>query len=222
MVLVHAPHEGAPRLHVLDELDGIVGARAEGEGAAAAEGAGDAGARLLAAILTEMDGLDAGSGAGAASAASAEAPAASGGAGTAAGSTPVGAGAGAGAGGGLLVVATTNRPGALDPALTRPGRLDVSLHVPPPDAEGRAEVLAVHTRGIALAQDADLAALARDFRAGGMTGADLRGVVREAAMSALREDMSAPAVAHRHLEAALAAAAPAAAAASAARAFALP
>ena len=51
---------------------------------------------------------------------------------------------------GVLVVGATNRPGALDPALLRPGRLDVQVEVPLPDAAGRAEVLAVHTRGVPL------------------------------------------------------------------------
>jgi transitional endoplasmic reticulum ATPase len=60
----------------------------------------------------------------------------------------------------VLLLAATNRPAGLDPALLRPGRLDVLLYVPPPDGEGRLEVLRLHTRGMPLAPDVDLAALA--------------------------------------------------------------
>jgi hypothetical protein len=55
------------------------------------------------------------------------------------------------AGGSVLVVATTNRPGAMDAALMRPGRLDLVLYVPPPDCAGRAAALRVHARGVPLA-----------------------------------------------------------------------
>eukprot|EP00955_Chlamydomonas_euryale_P059956 357554-Chlamydomonas_euryale.AAC.11 len=69
---------------------------------------------------------------------------------------------------GVLVLAATNRPAAVDAALMRPGRLDVQLYVPPPDAAGRADVLRVHTKGMPLAQDVDLNALAVDTE--GFTG----------------------------------------------------
>ena len=110
------------------------------------------------------------------------------------------------AGNDVLVVATTNRPEALDAALTRPGRLDLALYVPPPDLEGRLAALRVHARDVPLAADADLEDVAR--RTERFTGAELRGVVREAAMAALREDMNAAEVGRRHLESALAAANP--------------
>ena len=110
------------------------------------------------------------------------------------------------AGNEVLVVATTNRPEALDAALMRPGRLDLVLYVPPPDLEGRLAALRVHARDVPLAPDADLEDVAR--RTERFTGAELRGVVREAAMAALREDMNAAVVGRRHLEAALAAANP--------------
>jgi SpoVK/Ycf46/Vps4 family AAA+-type ATPase len=61
---------------------------------------------------------------------------------------------------GVLLLAATNRPAGLDPALLRPGRLDVLLYVPPPDREGRLEVLWLHTRGMPLAPDVDLGHLA--------------------------------------------------------------
>ena len=63
---------------------------------------------------------------------------------------------------GVLVLAATNRPAAIDAALMRPGRLDVQLYVPPPDLAGRLEVLRVHTAGMPLAEDVDLAELAAD------------------------------------------------------------
>ncbi len=63
---------------------------------------------------------------------------------------------------GVLVLAATNRPGALDPALLRPGRFDALLYVPPPDEAGRLEALCIHTRSMPLAADVELAALAAD------------------------------------------------------------
>ncbi len=62
---------------------------------------------------------------------------------------------------GVVVLAATNRPGALDAALVRPGRLDLLLFVPPPDAAGRLATLRIHTRSMPLAPDVDLPALAR-------------------------------------------------------------
>lgn len=61
---------------------------------------------------------------------------------------------------GVLTLAATNRPGALDPALLRPGRFDVILYVPPPDEVGRLEALRIHTRRMPLAADVDLGTLA--------------------------------------------------------------
>jgi SpoVK/Ycf46/Vps4 family AAA+-type ATPase len=107
----------------------------------------------------------------------------------------------------VLVVATTNRPASLDVALMRPGRLDMVLYVPPPDARGREAALRVHARGVPLAPDVDLSDVAR--RAERFTGAELRGVIREAALAALRENMDARAVTAAHVDAALAATRPA-------------
>lgn len=63
---------------------------------------------------------------------------------------------------GVLVLAATNRPFAIDAALMRPGRFDAVLYVPPPDAAGRAQILRVHTRGMPLAADVDLDLLSCD------------------------------------------------------------
>ncbi|GFH12337.1 cell division control 48-like protein B [Haematococcus lacustris] len=89
--------------------------------------------------------------------------------------------------GGVLVLGATNRPQAMDAALLRPGRFDSLLYVPPPDEAGRLQVLQVHTRGMPLGADVDLAAVAADTQL--YTGAELSGMCREAAMEALREDL---------------------------------
>lgn len=108
----------------------------------------------------------------------------------------------------MLLLAATNRPGALDPALLRPGRLDVQLYVPPPDAEGRRAILGLHTAGMPLAADVDLSTIADSCS--GFTGAELAGLCREAALAALREDLAgADAVAGRHFAAARATVTPA-------------
>eukprot|EP00775_Hariotina_reticulata_P006468 gene6468-6696_t len=109
---------------------------------------------------------------------------------------------------GVLLLAATNRPAALDPALLRPGRLDVLLYIPPPDAAGREAILRLHTRGMPLADDVDLAALAMSCQ--WYTGAELAGLCREAAMAALREDLlGAQQVAAKHFYAALRSSSPA-------------
>ena len=84
----------------------------------------------------------------------------------------------------VIVLAATNLPDGIDPALRRPGRFDREIRVDPPDREGRREILAVHTRGMPLGADVDLAALAADTH--GHVGADLAALCREAAMAALR------------------------------------
>ena len=104
-------------------------------------------------------------------------------------------------GGGVLVIATTNRPQSLDPALTRPGRLDLVLEIPPLDLVGRIEALRVHTRDVSMAADVNIDELAS--LAVGYTGAELRHAVKEAALAALREDMSADSVRREHFVAAL-------------------
>ncbi|HYT10200.1 MAG TPA: ATP-dependent zinc metalloprotease FtsH [Mycobacteriales bacterium] len=90
---------------------------------------------------------------------------------------------------GVVVLAATNRPDVLDPALLRPGRFDRRIIVSPPDQEGRRKILEVHTRHVPLAPDVDLAAIAATTP--GMVGADLRNLVNEAALTAARRDRSA-------------------------------
>jgi transitional endoplasmic reticulum ATPase len=90
---------------------------------------------------------------------------------------------------GILVVAATNRMGALDPALLRPGRLELHLHVPAPDALGRAAILRIHTRRMPLGPCVDLDEQAAEICTGGWSGAELEGLAREAAMGALRESV---------------------------------
>jgi len=85
----------------------------------------------------------------------------------------------------VVVIATTNRPDLIDSALLRPGRLDRHVHVPVPDEDARRKILDVHTEHKPLADDVDLAAIAR--RTEGYVGADLEAVAREASMSASRE-----------------------------------
>ncbi|BCU70478.1 CDC48 family AAA ATPase [Stygiolobus caldivivus] len=86
--------------------------------------------------------------------------------------------------GNVIVIAATNRPNAVDPALRRPGRFDRELEIPLPDKQGRLEILQIHTRSMPLSKDVDLQKLADMTH--GYTGADLSALVREAAMNALR------------------------------------
>ncbi|MFG2713830.1 ATP-dependent zinc metalloprotease FtsH [Streptomyces goshikiensis] len=85
---------------------------------------------------------------------------------------------------GVVVLAATNRPDVLDPALTRPGRFDRTVAVSPPDRPGREAILRIHTRDIPLAPDADLEQVARTTP--GMTGADLANLANEAALLAVK------------------------------------
>jgi cell division protease FtsH len=85
---------------------------------------------------------------------------------------------------GVIVIASTNRPEILDPALLRPGRFDRRVTVNPPDQTGRRQILEVHARAVPLAPDVDLDALASSTP--GMVGADLRNLVNEAALTAAR------------------------------------
>jgi len=85
---------------------------------------------------------------------------------------------------GVVVLAATNRPDVLDPALLRPGRFDRQILVHPPDQKGRVAILKVHTRTVPLASDVDLEQLGSSTP--GMTGADLANLVNEAALLAAR------------------------------------
>ena len=87
---------------------------------------------------------------------------------------------------GVIVIAATNRPDVLDPALLRPGRFDRQVHVPLPDIRGREQILMVHMRKVPLSDDVDAAILARGSP--GFSGADLANLVNEAALFAARAE----------------------------------
>jgi cell division protease FtsH len=89
----------------------------------------------------------------------------------------------------VIILAATNRADVLDPALLRPGRFDRRINVLAPDREGRREILAVHTRGVPLADDVDLGQIAAETP--GLVGADLRNLVNEAALLAARNGHAA-------------------------------
>ena len=101
----------------------------------------------------------------------------------------------------VVVIAATNRPDILDPALLRPGRFDKIIYVPPPDKQGRLEILRIHTRTVPLAEDVDLEVIAEKTE--GYSGADLEHLVREAALFALRDDINTRRVYMEHFEKAL-------------------
>src|ERR687895_1318516 len=90
---------------------------------------------------------------------------------------------------GVIIMAATNRPDVLDPALLRPGRFDRQVVVDRPDLKGRQAILQVHARGVALGEDVDLHVIAA--RTPGFTGADLANVVNEAALLAARREKDA-------------------------------
>ena len=86
---------------------------------------------------------------------------------------------------GIIIIAATNRPDVLDPALLRPGRFDRQVVVPRPDIEGREKILAVHMKKVPLAPDVDARIIARGTP--GFSGADLANLVNEAALLAARK-----------------------------------
>ena len=90
---------------------------------------------------------------------------------------------------GVMLVAATNRPDVLDPALLRPGRFDRRIVVNRPDVRGREGILSVHTRTSPLSEDVDIAVLARGTS--GLSGADLANLVNEAALHAARDNCHA-------------------------------
>jgi transitional endoplasmic reticulum ATPase len=130
----------APAIIFLDEIDAIAPKREEMSGERQAE------RRLVAQLLTLMDGLE--------------------------------------ARGNVVVIAATNIPDVLDPALRRPGRFDREIAISVPDKDGRREILEIYSRGMPLADDVDLDRLAAITH--GFVGADLEALGREAAMNALR------------------------------------
>ena len=90
---------------------------------------------------------------------------------------------------GVIILAATNRPESLDPALTRPGRFDRRIPVELPDLQGREEILRVHAKKIKLAGDVDFHAVAR--MAAGASGAELANIINEAALRAVRNNRTA-------------------------------
>lgn len=90
---------------------------------------------------------------------------------------------------GIILMASTNRPDVLDPALIRPGRFDRHISVPAPDLKGREEILKVHAKKVKLGQDVDLKVVAKGTP--GFVGADLANVINEAAILAARADEEA-------------------------------
>jgi transitional endoplasmic reticulum ATPase len=96
----------------------------------------------------------------------------------------------------VYVLGATNRPELVDPALLRPGRLDSMIYVPPPDAEARGLILKATARRMPLDDDVDLAALGADCA--GFSAADLEALTREAAMTAMRQNIASPTVTASH------------------------
>jgi transitional endoplasmic reticulum ATPase len=100
----------------------------------------------------------------------------------------------------VIVVGATNRPDLVDPALLRPGRLERLVYVPPPDADGRADILRAVAKSVPLAEDVDLAAVARSLD--GFSAADCAALIREAALAAMRESLAAATITAAHVAAA--------------------
>ena len=86
--------------------------------------------------------------------------------------------------GNVIVLGATNRPDSVDPALRRPGRFDREMEISVPNADGRLEVMEIHTRGMPIAKDVNLKELSSDLN--GYTGADMKSLCREAAMRSIR------------------------------------
>ncbi|MDZ5441332.1 AAA family ATPase [Micromonospora sp. 4G57] len=150
--LFRRAREAAPTLIFLDEVDALAPVR----GQATDGGTTD---RVVAALLTELDGVEALRN--------------------------------------VVVVGATNRPDLVDPALLRPGRLERLVYVPPPDGPARAEILRAASRNVPLAPDVDLAALGAELA--GFSAADCAALVREAALAAMRESLTASTVTAAHI-----------------------
>jgi len=93
----------------------------------------------------------------------------------------------------VVIIAATNRPDIVDPAVLRPGRFDRLIYVPEPDEKARLEIFKLYTKGMPLAKDVDVAELSRATK--GYSGADIEALCREAAMYALRRDVKSKEVA---------------------------
>jgi transitional endoplasmic reticulum ATPase len=97
----------------------------------------------------------------------------------------------------VVVLGATNRPELIDPALLRPGRLERRVYVPPPDADARTEILRAAAKNTPLSSDVDLAELAGTLD--GYSAADCAALVREAALTAMRESLEATEVTSEHV-----------------------
>ncbi|XP_062621901.1 ATPase family gene 2 protein homolog B-like [Saccostrea cucullata] len=167
---------GAPSLIFLDEIDSIIGKRSDGTSQRGVQ------ERVLSTLLNEMDGIgirldektDSQTGEDGSVIDLANKS--------------------------VLVVAATNRQDMLDEALTRPGRFDRSVFVPPPDVQGRLEILKICTKSMPM-KDADLSELAAKTE--NYTGADLKNLCQEAALLALTENLSSDIITEEHLKTAL-------------------
>jgi transitional endoplasmic reticulum ATPase len=150
--LFRRAREAAPTLVFLDEVDALAPTRGQSTDGGTTD-------RVVAALLTEMDGVESLRN--------------------------------------VVVVGATNRPDLVDPALLRPGRLERLVFVPPPDGPARAEILRAAARGVPLASDVDLAALAESLD--GFSAADCTALIREAALVAMRESLDAASVTAEHV-----------------------
>jgi transitional endoplasmic reticulum ATPase len=101
----------------------------------------------------------------------------------------------------IVVIAATNRPDIVDPAVLRPGRFDRLIYVPEPDEKGRLQIFKIYTKGMPLAKDVNLTQLATSTR--NYSGADIEALCRETAMYALRKDINAKEVTMKDFEEAL-------------------
>jgi len=101
----------------------------------------------------------------------------------------------------VVVIAATNRPDIVDPAVLRPGRFDRLIYVPEPDERARLDIFKIYTKGMPLAKDVDIAELARITKS--YSGADIMSLCREAAINALRRDMTSKEVALVDFQAAM-------------------
>jgi len=101
----------------------------------------------------------------------------------------------------IIVIAATNRPDIVDPALLRPGRFDRLIYVNPPNQKGRLQIIKIYTRDMPLAQDVSLKDLAAETE--GFVGSDIEALCREAGMIALREDFNIESVGMKHFNEAL-------------------
>ncbi|WBB48833.1 AAA family ATPase [Verrucosispora sp. WMMA2044] len=153
--LFRRAREAAPTLVFLDEVDALAPVRGQATDGGTAD-------RVVAALLTELDGVEALRN--------------------------------------VVVVGATNRPDLVDPALLRPGRLERLVYVPPPDAEARTAILRAASRNVPLAEGVDLPALGTELD--GFSAADCAALVREAALAAMRESLTASTVTAEHVAAA--------------------